>query len=364
MSSAPLEPEVYDCVAIVTNHSAIDYAELVQRGKVIVDFRNATKGHEIDGKVWKLVTSVGVVGLNYWGPNLVRNFHDIADLTWVCDLDQTHLDAIAARYPSARATTSFDELLADDALDAVVIATPVPTHYELAKQALAAGKHVFVEKPPAMRAAEMDELVSLAGRAGSRADAGSPPALPPRRAQGEAADRQRRARRRALRLRQPRQSRHRALERERALVARRARPLGDPLLPRRGPGVRDGAGKRVDSSRRRGCRLLLPALPERQDRAHAPLLARSAQDAEDDGRRSREDGRVRRHGAGAEGDRLRETRGRRRRASLRRHLDPQDRDDRAAAARVQRTSSSSSAASTTRPRSRATVHGSCGRSRC
>ena len=54
MTSAPLEPEAYDCVAIVTNHSSIDYAELVQRGKVIVDFRNATKGHEIDGKVWKL----------------------------------------------------------------------------------------------------------------------------------------------------------------------------------------------------------------------------------------------------------------------------------------------------------------------
>ena len=54
MSSAPLEPEKYDCIAIVTNHSSIDYADLVQRGKVIVDFRNATKGHEVDGKVWKL----------------------------------------------------------------------------------------------------------------------------------------------------------------------------------------------------------------------------------------------------------------------------------------------------------------------
>ena len=54
MTSSPLEPEAYDCVAIVTNHSGIDYADVVQRGKVIVDFRNATKGHEIDGKVWKL----------------------------------------------------------------------------------------------------------------------------------------------------------------------------------------------------------------------------------------------------------------------------------------------------------------------
>ncbi|HEY8647193.1 MAG TPA: Gfo/Idh/MocA family oxidoreductase [Gaiellaceae bacterium] len=108
------------------------------------------------------LSTVGVVGLNYWGPNLVRNFNDLADLTWLCDLDEEHLNPIAARYPNARATSSFDDLLADDALDAVVIATPVPTHYTLAKQALEAGKHVFVEKPPAMRAAEMDELVSLA----------------------------------------------------------------------------------------------------------------------------------------------------------------------------------------------------------
>ena len=54
MTSVALEPEAYDCVAIVTNHSHIDYGELVRRGKVIVDFRNATKGHEVDGKVWKL----------------------------------------------------------------------------------------------------------------------------------------------------------------------------------------------------------------------------------------------------------------------------------------------------------------------
>jgi predicted dehydrogenase len=106
--------------------------------------------------------TIGVVGLNYWGPNLVRNFNDLANLTWLCDLDEQHLSPIAARYPDARATTSFDDLLADDELDAVVIATPVPTHYSLAKQALSAGKHVFVEKPPAMRAEEMDELVALA----------------------------------------------------------------------------------------------------------------------------------------------------------------------------------------------------------
>ena len=108
------------------------------------------------------MTKVGVVGLNYWGPNLVRNFNDLAELTWLCDLDEKQLTTIGSRYPGARTTTSFDELLADESLDAVVIATPVPTHYALAKQALEAGKHVFVEKPPAMRAAEMDELVELA----------------------------------------------------------------------------------------------------------------------------------------------------------------------------------------------------------
>ena len=106
--------------------------------------------------------TVGVVGLNYWGPNLVRNFDDLAGLTWLCDLDDEHLAPIAARYPNAQATRSYDDLLADESLDAVVIATPVPTHHALAKQALEAGKHVFVEKPPAMHAAEMDELVRLA----------------------------------------------------------------------------------------------------------------------------------------------------------------------------------------------------------
>ena len=111
--------------------------------------------------------SVGVVGLNYWGPNLVRNFDDLAELSWLCDLDETQLARIGSRYPEARTTTSYGDLLADDSLDAVVIATPVPTHYALAKQALEAGKHVFVEKPPAMRAAEMDELVALA-EAGDR----------------------------------------------------------------------------------------------------------------------------------------------------------------------------------------------------
>ena len=106
--------------------------------------------------------AVGVVGLNYWGPNLVRNFDDLARLTWLCDLDDERRTSLGARYPVARTTANYQELLDDPDLDAVVIATPVATHYALAKDALQAGKHVFVEKPPAMRAHEMDELVALA----------------------------------------------------------------------------------------------------------------------------------------------------------------------------------------------------------
>jgi predicted dehydrogenase len=105
---------------------------------------------------------VGVAGLGYWGPNLARNFDELAELAWICDADRERLSAFASRYPDAKRTEDFDEMLADPDLNAVVIATPVPTHYELARSALAAGKSVLVEKPPAMRAAEMDELVALA----------------------------------------------------------------------------------------------------------------------------------------------------------------------------------------------------------
>jgi len=104
-----------------------------------------------------------VAGLGYWGPNLARNFDELAELAWICDASSERLAALADRYPEANRTEDFDEMLGDPELDAIAIATPVPTHYELARDALAAGKHVLVEKPPAMRAAEMDELVALAG---------------------------------------------------------------------------------------------------------------------------------------------------------------------------------------------------------
>ena len=105
---------------------------------------------------------VGLVGLGYWGPNLARNFDELGTLVALCDLDAELRARFAARYPNAGVYADYGEMLASGELDAVVIATPVPTHFTLSKQALEAGKHVFVEKPPAMRAAEMEELVALA----------------------------------------------------------------------------------------------------------------------------------------------------------------------------------------------------------
>jgi predicted dehydrogenase len=104
---------------------------------------------------------VGQVGLGYWGRNLARVFDDEADLAWLCDASEPLQEEFARRYPNARVTGEFEEMIASD-VQAVVIATPVPTHYPLTKAALEAGKHVFVEKPPAMRAAEMEELIGLA----------------------------------------------------------------------------------------------------------------------------------------------------------------------------------------------------------
>jgi len=105
---------------------------------------------------------IAVVGLGYWGPNLARNFAELGVLSALCDLDPELRERFSERYPGARMYADFDELLADDDVAGVVIATPVPTHYPLARSALAAGKHVLVEKPPAMRGSEIDELVDLA----------------------------------------------------------------------------------------------------------------------------------------------------------------------------------------------------------
>jgi predicted dehydrogenase len=108
------------------------------------------------------VTKVGLAGLGYWGPNLARNFDELAELAWLCDLSDENRERFATRFPGARMTADFDELLADEAVEAVILATPVTTHFELAKRALEAGKHVLVEKPPALTGAEAEDLVTTA----------------------------------------------------------------------------------------------------------------------------------------------------------------------------------------------------------
>jgi predicted dehydrogenase len=112
--------------------------------------------------------NAAVVGLGYWGPNLVRNLQELDDveITTVCDMNEALLETICRRYPAVTGTTRFDDVLADDSIDAVVVATPVGTHYTLASAALEAGKHVFVEKPLAASAADAASLVEQARASG------------------------------------------------------------------------------------------------------------------------------------------------------------------------------------------------------
>jgi len=110
--------------------------------------------------------NVGVVGIGGWGKNLARNYSQIpeARLRYMCDVDERRLEALQIQLRADRTTQNFEELLEDPALDAVVIATPGPTHYDLCKQALLAGKYVYVEKPFVLSVKEAEELVLLAER--------------------------------------------------------------------------------------------------------------------------------------------------------------------------------------------------------
>ena len=94
-------------------------------------------------------TTIGVIGCGYWGPNLIRNFTEnaAAQVRWLCDVDAERLSAVGRRYPLASTTEDYRDLLLDPELEAVVIATPVATHFPFAKEALEAGKHVLLEKP-------------------------------------------------------------------------------------------------------------------------------------------------------------------------------------------------------------------------
>src|SRR5260370_31772702 len=100
------------------------------------------------------------LGCGYWGPNLLRNFSVLPDCSvkYVVDKSQDRRAFVERNFPHTRAVESCDGVLDDPEIDAVVVATPAETHFSLAKQALRAGKHAFVEKPLATKASEVDEL--------------------------------------------------------------------------------------------------------------------------------------------------------------------------------------------------------------
>ena len=106
--------------------------------------------------------AIAVTGSGYWGKNLVRNFHRLGALAAVCDKNPAVLSETQSQYPGVEVVQSFSDLLGRDAVSGLVIATPAETHYALAKEALLANKHVFVEKPLVLRESEGLDLVRLA----------------------------------------------------------------------------------------------------------------------------------------------------------------------------------------------------------
>jgi predicted dehydrogenase len=112
--------------------------------------------------------NVGVAGLGYWGPNIARNLGALpgVELTWCCDASEETRARLAPSFPDARFAADLDDLLKDPELDAIALATPVPTHAALAERVLLAGKHCFVEKPLAQSVADAERVVAAAEAGG------------------------------------------------------------------------------------------------------------------------------------------------------------------------------------------------------
>ncbi len=111
---------------------------------------------------------VGVIGVGYWGPNLVRNFYSLpgTECRWAVDLDEKRLTHVQSMYPSLQVSTNLHDVIDDAEVDAVVLATPVDKHAEIAIAAMNAGKHVFVEKPMASTVEECKQMLEVAERTG------------------------------------------------------------------------------------------------------------------------------------------------------------------------------------------------------
>ena len=112
------------------------------------------------------MVNIGVIGYGYWGPNLVRNFAETpgANIAAVSDLDPRKLELVKRRFPAVKTSTRFQDLLEDPAIDAIAVATPVNTHFELGMAALKAGKHLWLEKPMTETSLQARKLVEEAER--------------------------------------------------------------------------------------------------------------------------------------------------------------------------------------------------------
>ena len=102
---------------------------------------------------------IAVIGAGYWGKNLVRVYSEMGKLSVICDKE----DVLPGQYPDVKRCTSIEDVLKQDEVEAVVIATPAETHYELARKALIYGKHVYIEKPMVLHQNQAQELIDLAG---------------------------------------------------------------------------------------------------------------------------------------------------------------------------------------------------------
>lgn len=112
--------------------------------------------------------NISIIGCGYWGPNLIRNLYSLHNcrVRHICDLDQARLDHLSSLYKGVQPTTNHHDIIRDEKTDAVVVATPARFHFELAQQALKAGKHVFIEKPMATSSEQCTKLIELAKRKG------------------------------------------------------------------------------------------------------------------------------------------------------------------------------------------------------